>query len=164
MTCKDATIVTKYIEQQHQASFIHWTTLQTIQIEGIAAAGRKIRDFIFAVPNGAKRSKGECYRLKSEGLTAGIPDLFFHLPIRGYSGLFIEFKRPESRGWGKGKTSLAQRRKMKDLNQAGYMAVVAYGVDHAIELILDYLYDHGGSSYGAKSSKKKTYSKQNQKG
>ena len=69
---------------------------------------------LFAIPNGGKRTqkvnkKGKTYslegdRLKKEGVTPGVPDLFLATGNAEFRGLFIEMK------FGKGKASPDQNK------------------------------------------------------
>ena len=89
---------------------------------------------LFAIPNGGKRSLRTAARLKKEGVTAGIPDVFLAAPSGGKHGLFIELKRK-----GRGKLSTFQKASMAALEAAGYACVVACGWEAAKQAILDYL-------------------------
>lgn len=41
----------------------------------------KIRRYpVFAIPNGGSRNKAEAAKLKAEGVSAGVPDLFIPIP------------------------------------------------------------------------------------
>lgn len=46
----------------------------------------------FAIPNGGGRSKREAGRLKAEGVTAGVSDIFCSVAHGGWHGLYIEMK------------------------------------------------------------------------
>jgi len=137
------------IESKHQRAFIEWCVNNRVNIEGLGCTGRRIREFICSIPNEGKRTVGEGYNLKMLGLTPGMPDLFLAIPVRGYSGLFIEFKRPADQEHGKGKLSNVQRQKIKDLKSVGYKCLVAFGIDEAIAGTQDYLY--------SKDANKKSY-------
>lgn len=89
---------------------------------------------LFAIPNGGKRSLRTAARLKKEGVTAGIPDIFLAAPSGGRHGLFIELKRKD-----RGKVSTFQKASMAALEAAGYACVVAYGWEAAKQAIQDYL-------------------------
>lgn len=128
----------QHIEDDHQATVIDWAEYTRIKAD-CPAKGRPIKDFLFAIPNGGKRNKREARRLKKLGVTAGIPDLMLALPLYGYSGLFIEMKRPIVNGKGKACLSEKQKDKINDLRLVGYKVVVAYGAGKAIDAITDYL-------------------------
>lgn len=83
---------------------------------------------IFAIPNGGLRNKTVAAKLKLEGVSSGVPDLF--IPEWG---VWIEFKR--QRG-AKSTVSKEQEDWMQYLSRdCGYRCVVAFGCDHAKELI-----------------------------
>lgn len=81
---------------------------------------------IFAIPNGGKRGKAEAARLKAEGVTPGVPDLFIP-DLR----LFIEMKRTQG-----GSVSADQKAVMARLEAAGYTCAVCKGKAAAQEVII----------------------------
>jgi hypothetical protein len=94
----------------------------------------KIRRYpVFAIPNGGSRNKAEAAKLKAEGVSAGVPDLFIPIPKQGYHGLFVEMKV------GKNRTSHEQDEWLALLRKNGYKAAVCYGADAAIKTIDDYI-------------------------
>lgn len=76
---------------------------------------------IFAIPNGGRRGKAEAGRLKAEGVTPGIPDLF--IPELK---LFVEMKRAKG-----GTVSADQKAVMSALVSAGYECEVCKGKEAA---------------------------------
>lgn len=76
---------------------------------------------IFAIPNGGRRSPSEALRLKNEGVSAGVPDLF--VPEWG---LWIEMKKETG-----GKVSPAQSEWLGYLEEIGHTAIVCPGFDAA---------------------------------
>lgn len=94
----------------------------------------KIRRYpIFAIPNGGSRHKAEAARLKAEGVSAGVPDLFLPIPTGNCHGLFIEMKV------GKNKSSASQNAWIALLKKNGYAAEVCYGAYAAIKMIDRYI-------------------------
>lgn len=83
---------------------------------------------IFAIPNGGARSKREGGRLKLEGVSPGVPDLF----IPEWR-LWIEFKK--SKG---GNVSAEQKDWLAYLEAIGYKTFVAKGFAPASEYILKF--------------------------
>jgi len=81
---------------------------------------------IFAIPNGGKRSSSEAMRLKVEGVSAGVPDIFIPSLF-----LFIEMKKEKD-----GVLSKEQKNWLDYLNQVGYKAIVCNGCAEAIEATL----------------------------
>lgn len=92
---------------------------------------RKI--LVFHIPNGGSRNKIEAINLKRQGVSPGVPDLCFPIPNKKYHGLFIEMK------YGKNKPTENQNRWLEYLNGAGYLALVCYGANEAVDAINDYL-------------------------
>jgi len=84
---------------------------------------------MFSVPNGGQRGKVTAHKLKLEGLTPGVPDLF----IPEWK-LWVEMKRQ----WG-GSLSDAQRAIIPELERVGYTVLVAKGCYHAMELVTQFL-------------------------
>ena len=80
---------------------------------------------IFAIPNGGARSKATAGRLKAEGVSPGVPDLF--IPAWG---LWVEMKR--SKG---GSLSPEQKDWIEYLTICGYRCIVAKGADDAMTQI-----------------------------
>jgi hypothetical protein len=85
-----------------------------------------------AIPNGGHRDVRTAVRLKREGVRAGVPDLFWPEPRDGFHGLWIELKA------AKGRLSTAQKEWIEHLNSAGYLAIVCYGLQNALEAVAAY--------------------------
>lgn len=89
----------------------------------------------FAIPNSRRLSDaGRIYAWK-EGLTAGVPDVFMAIPNKDYHGLFIEFKSE------KGKPTPEQKAFLEFAKKQGYMTVLAYSFENALEATLTYLHN-----------------------
>ena len=73
--------------------------------------------------------------MKAEGVRKGICDLCFCLPNKKFHGLFIEMKAQTKQA----RLSDAQKVWINRLNEAGYLAVVAFGFIQAKEIIEKYL-------------------------
>jgi len=76
---------------------------------------------IFAIPNGGRRSISEAGRLKAEGVSSGVPDLF----IPAWK-LWVEMKR--SKG---GSVSAKQKDWMAYLESVNHWCIVGKGADDA---------------------------------
>jgi hypothetical protein len=74
---------------------------------------------IFAIPNGGARSKREGGRLKLEGVSPGVPDLFVPEWL-----LWIEFKKQKG-----GSVSAEQKDWMAYLEKLGHTTLVARGAE-----------------------------------
>jgi hypothetical protein len=84
---------------------------------------------IFHIPNGEQRALSVGVRLKKQGVTAGIPDLF----IPAWR-CFVEMKRKEG-----GVVSEKQRKIMEYLTRVGYTCMVSYGAEDASRQLLNFL-------------------------
>jgi len=90
-----------------------------------------------ATANGGKRDKRTASSLKKSGVKAGVPDiLIFTPPPNGIgSGFALELKRPASEGKRKGSVSNSQRVWLQNLRSLGWRAEVAYGLEHALNIL-----------------------------
>ena len=87
---------------------------------------------IFAIPNGGQRSIAAATRLKIEGVSAGVPDLF----IPAWH-LWIEMKRVKG-----GVLSAEQKDWLKYLEEVGYCVKVCKGAEAAKEQITAFFNQH----------------------
>lgn len=100
-------------------------------------------EWLHSIPNGAsygmdkKFAYAHSAKLKAEGLTPGICDLFLPWASRGYHGLYIEMKRPGNlAGVRDGQVEF-----MAYVESAGYIAQVHDTAQGAIEFLEWYLTD-----------------------
>ena len=84
---------------------------------------------IFAIPNGGARSMATAGRLKVEGVSPGVPDLF----IPDWR-LWVEMKRVKG-----GSLSAEQKDWIAYLKGCGYTCFVAKGADQAKEMVLGFV-------------------------
>ena len=77
---------------------------------------------IFAIPNGGIRSKSQAGRLKAEGVSPGVPDLF----VPAWA-LWIEMKRQKG-----GSVSLEQKDWHQYLIGIGHKVLIAKGFEDAV--------------------------------
>lgn len=103
-------------------------TLCTLSVNHVPELG-----LLFAIPNGGDRRASVGARLKREGVRAGVPDLFLPCPRGGYSGLFIEMKRPGM------SPRPAQQAWINALRGQGYMVCVCKTVPDFAHVVLGYL-------------------------
>jgi hypothetical protein len=103
----------RLLEHHHQAIFVSWFRKTFPDVR------------IFAIPNGGKRSKREAERLKLEGVSPGVPDLF--IP---QWRLWIEMKTAKG-----GRTSDEQESWVNYLGTVGYHAIVCHGHEVAISVV-----------------------------
>ena len=101
---------------------------------------RKARLVYCAVPNGGYRLAGEAKRLRASGVVAGVPDLLiFDAPPDSESvGTALELKRT---GLKASSVSKAQRAWLEKLEDRGWVSLVAFGCDDAIQQLRGLGYD-----------------------
>lgn len=88
--------------------------------------------FLFHIPNESIGGRGWIIRNRQLGVKAGVPDLFYPVPVDGYHGMFIEMKT------AKGRLSVVQKRWIEALEKLGYKCVVAYGWEEARDALVTY--------------------------
>jgi len=81
---------------------------------------------IFAIPNGGLRSKTQAARLKVEGVSPGVPDLF--IPAKN---LWVEMKRCKG-----GTVSPDQKDWHKYLESVGHTVIIGRGFEDAMAKII----------------------------
>ena len=91
-------------------------------------------ELIYAIPNGGQRNIITAKKLKAEGVTAGIPDLFIAAACGGYNGIYIELKNGS-----KGCLSENQRSIIAHLQQKNYKVAVCRSFDEFTSIINAYL-------------------------
>lgn len=112
-------------EKQDHISLVHWARMHPL-----------IKDIFLHINNEGRRSPQYALLLRRLGMVAGVSDFFLPLPTlsRDYCGLWLELKR--SKG-----AHLSDKQKwwLDTMNDNGYYAVDAYGLDNAIATIEWYL-------------------------
>lgn len=113
-------------EHAHQKAFFQWVRLKRLSDERFKN--------IFAIPNGGARHKAVAGKMQAEGTEKGVPDICVAWPNYTWEklGMYIEMKR---RG---GRISPEQNDWHSRLRRAGYMVVICYSVDEAIEIVERY--------------------------
>ena len=89
--------------------------------------------WIHSIPNESKRSIANASRMKAQGLTAGILDVFIPYGTHGYNGFYIEMKA------GKNKLTDNQKEYKEYLDNNGYKTAVCYHWEDAKREIEEYL-------------------------
>jgi hypothetical protein len=112
-------------EAQAQEAVFEWIALHAKRFPGLALA--------FHVPNGGSRHKAEAVNLKRQGVRSGVPDIFIPIARQGYHGMFIEMK---AKG---GRIKQAQADYINAVREQGYITMICYGSDEAIEWLEWYL-------------------------
>lgn len=121
--------ITKLIptEQDECIAFYSWA--QTIP---------NLKDFLIHIPNEGKRTPWGGKKLLAMGLKPGIPDYFYPVANETFHGLWIEMKRKDPKLH---KKNPLQQSWIISLGILGYYATYAYGADHAIKIVTDYMAD-----------------------
>ena len=89
---------------------------------------------IFAIPNGGARSPATAGRLKAEGVSPGVPDLF----IPAWR-LWVEMKRIKG-----GVLSAEQKKWYKYLESVEYWVIVGKGADDAKSKVTEFFHHNSG--------------------
>jgi len=121
--------MSEYLEQ---CAVVRWFKLQYPDFKGC----------LFAIPNGShlagtpiQRAR-KVQRMKAEGFTPGVSDLFLMLPRGSYAGLWIEMKKKK---YSPSDVSVEQRAFIERAKQQGYQAVVCGGFEAAQQVIREYV-------------------------
>ena len=108
---------TSHSEHSEQVGFVNWFRAKYPKV------------LIFAIPNGEKRSISVATRLKAEGVTRGIPDLY--IPS---CNLWVEMKRATG-----GRLSPDQKKVIEYLRSVGHTVIVGKGAGDASKQVLEFL-------------------------
>lgn len=115
----------KHWEDEDARAFWNWAMLVPV-----------VRDCLYHVANGGKRSRIEAAIMQGLGVRAGVSD--YHLPVPRwlYHGLWIELKatRPHDSG-----ETPAQKRWRLRMREQGYAAYVARGWEEAAQICRWYM-------------------------
>jgi hypothetical protein len=101
-------------EHEEQREFVRWFRQTYVGVR------------IFAIPNGGARSKATAGKMKAEGLSPGVPDLF--IPAWG---LWIEMKRAKG-----GKHETVQKDWAAYLEACGYSVILCKGAMAAHDQVI----------------------------
>lgn len=116
---------TRQEEFQEQCALITWLGYERKKYPELA--------YLYAIPNGGKRSKATAGQMKAMGVKAGIPDLCLPVPRGPYHGFYLELKSE------RGSLSPAQRDVLEFLKGVGYATGVYRTAAEARDKILAYL-------------------------
>ncbi len=126
-----------YEESENQVALFSWWEVSHAKF-GAA------RHLMFAIPNGSALGTGKedwqvkqriirGKRLKAEGLTPGVFDIFVSVPRQGRCGMFVEMKRKG------GEPSPEQIAFKTSVEAQGYATAICYSSMEAIDAITFYL-------------------------
>ena len=89
--------------------------------------------WIHAIPNGGHRNKATAGKLKAEGVTPGVSDIFVPYPSFNAFGLYIEMKA------GKNKLTPEQKEFGEYVESVGFKFITCWTCDEAAKAIEEYL-------------------------
>lgn len=106
-------------------------------IKLVRAAFPKEGALLIHIPNGGSRKNAfEGWRLKEQGVRAGVSDLFLPIARGGFHGLWIEFKASPPYT---ARVTPTQEEWIELMIQQNYKASICIGIDSAFEEIKSYL-------------------------
>lgn len=109
------------LEQVEQIKIMDWVRFNNLD------------DFIFHIANERQTTPQHGSILKRMGVKPGVSDIFCAKAKMGFHGCFIELK---VKG---GKVSDSQKEFLQTVNAAGYLGVIRWSADEAIETLKEYL-------------------------
>lgn len=110
---------------------------QAVVIEGFRSKHPDVGPLLIHIPNGGSRSNAfEGYRLKRQGVRAGVSDLLLPVARGGYFGLWIEFKAAPPNNAA---VTKPQKEWIDEMERQGYRALVCLGVESALSELDAYL-------------------------
>lgn len=117
----------KDVEGQEQAELIKIFRKTYPEIGGL----------LIHIPNGGSRKNAyEGWRLKEQGVRAGVSDLFLPVPKKQYHGLWIEFKATPPFNAA---VSKEQKEWIGQMQIQGYQARICLGLKEAMDCLNEYL-------------------------
>lgn len=121
------TVRKKDAEGQEQAHLLSW--FRTTYPE--------FCELLIHIPNGGSRKNAfEGWRLKQQGVRAGVSDLFLPIARGGFIGLWIEFKAAPPFDAA---VSDSQESWLSLMREQGHQACVCKGVQAAVDVLKNYL-------------------------
>lgn len=117
--------VTYPTEHEEQVALFEWASYNIQKYPMLAN--------MFAIPNGGLRNIRTAINLKKEGVKAGVLDIFFAYPSKGFGGFFIEMKRKGN------KPSDEQIDWIERLTASGFKCSVCYNWNEAKNVIIEYI-------------------------
>lgn len=110
---------------------------QTVLIEEFRARYPVIGHLLIHIPNGGSRKNAfEGYRLKRQGVRAGVSDLLLPVARGGFFGLWIEFKAAPPNDAA---VAPSQKEWIELMADQGYCAEVCLGVEDAMSFLIRYM-------------------------
>lgn len=107
--------------------------IQKAIIEWLSYKHPKAREVVIHIANQRATSPQQGYKLKQMGVRKGVSDLLIPIATGGYHGMFLEVKTIE------GTLTKEQKAFIKRMDEEGYFAIAAYGLEHCMREIDAYL-------------------------
>lgn len=130
----DTMTISEYKRKRSPAPTEHHEQAELFRLAMLHSRRCPALRMLYAIPNGANKSRAARAKFQREGLRAGIPDLQLAAARGGYHGLYIEMKRAKG-----GVLSLEQLAWHEALRAEGYRVEVCRGADAAWGVLCDYL-------------------------
>jgi hypothetical protein len=106
-------------------------------IERFRAEYPAVGELLIHIPNGGSRKNAfEGWRLKNQGVRAGVSDLLLPVARGGFFGLWIEFKAAPPNN---APVSDSQEKWVNEMLAQGYSAHICLGVESAMQVLIAYL-------------------------
>lgn len=112
-------------EHSEQCAVIEWARIMAGRYPELC--------WLYHTPNGELRDPAVGALLRKMGVSPGVPDLALPVPRGQWHGMFIELKAAH------GRLSPAQEAWLAHLRAVGYLAVVCYSAQAAIDALTHYL-------------------------
>ena len=123
-------------EDGHQSALFCWSALPDVR------AKYPELEWLFAIPNGGWRDPITANKLKTTGVKKGVLDICLLVRRGEYAALWIELKRPKSKGKPKGRITDDQSIWLEHARFQGHGAALCVGWESARDMIIKYL-EHG---------------------
>ena len=118
-------------ESGHQKALFCWININKSLYPQLTLA--------FSIPNGGLRSKVTAARMVAEGVRKGVSDIFLPFPVLGYHGLFVEMKKPGTKGKREGKPKPEQEAFAELMTAQGYKVVFCWHWQEAAAEMVRYI-------------------------
>lgn len=109
---------------------------QVLLVEAFNLTFSAYSGLLIHIPNGGKRNKFEAWRLKQQGVRAGVSDLLLPVARKGFHGLWIEFKASPP---NTSPVTDLQLEWLEAMKSQGYKAELCEGKDAAMKVLEEYL-------------------------
>lgn len=88
------------------------------------------------VPNGGHRHKATAGKMRAAGVKSGVPDVLIFDRCGDWRGVALELKRRKAPGVPNGRVSPEQKGWHANLAALGWLVLIAYGKDDAVQQLV----------------------------